>query len=710
MVPILRQWLVCVVVVLVPGVGVAQVKPQVLDAGYHHLGDTKITTWEFGTPEPEGLELDVAFEAVPNAKEYVLVIRHRDVDNRWRLRINGKVIGELEKGKTLRDHVYLVPAGTLQRGTNRLQTKSNKKSDDILLGNIRLFPQTLREHLDLRPVRIRVRDAAGSPLPARVTITDAKAENRVEVYYAATSTTAVRRGVVYTSVGSADVELPVGRYQVFASRGMEWGMDHKPVSVEHGGTATVELQIGREVATPGYVACDSHIHTYTFSGHGDASVEERMVTLAGEGVELAIATDHNHQTDYQPYQRRMKLTEYFTPVTGNEVTTKNGHFNAFPLDPLMPVPDHKLTDWVKLIDGIRSRGAKVVVLNHPRWPQVHTGPFGKQHFELNRITGQRARGGAFTFDAMELVNATCKAPDPLYNFVDWFALLNHGEKIQAVGTSDSHTVGDPVGQGRTYLRSSTDDAAKIDVDEACTSFRLGRSSISQGLFAEVFVHGAHTMGATVRGLGEKVPVVLRVACASWARPDRARVFVNGAKVLDVPIESVPGKPTDQRLELSVPRPKNDAHLVCVVTGPGVKGLFWRAESTNDYVLAATNPVYLDVDGDGHYTSPRHRALALLREHGLSVDRLQKPLEEVDDAVAVQVLGELIEMKELEAKGDAVVRRKVHAEVAALIGRLGSRPVLAAFAKSMKPAARGGVKKAKGKSAKTKPAKDKPVVR
>ena len=66
---------------------------------------------------------------------------------------------------------------------------------------------------------------------------------------------------------------------------------------------------------------------------------------------------------------------------------------------------------------------------------------------------------------MELVNATVRASDAMYNFIDWFALLNHGEKITAVGSSDSHTVGDPVGQGRTYLVSSTDDPGAIDVDE-----------------------------------------------------------------------------------------------------------------------------------------------------------------------------------------------------------------------------------------------------
>jgi hypothetical protein len=37
------------------------------------------------------------------------------------------------------------------------------------------------------------------------------------------------------------------------------------------------------------------------------------------GCGTAIATDHNHNTDYRAYQERMLVTDYFTPVTGNEV-------------------------------------------------------------------------------------------------------------------------------------------------------------------------------------------------------------------------------------------------------------------------------------------------------------------------------------------------------------------------------------------------------
>jgi hypothetical protein len=43
------------------------------------------------------------------------------------------------------------------------------------------------------------------------------------------------------------------------------------------------LSIRREVLVPGYVSCDTHVHTFTHSRHGDAAMEERMRQRQQEG-------------------------------------------------------------------------------------------------------------------------------------------------------------------------------------------------------------------------------------------------------------------------------------------------------------------------------------------------------------------------------------------------------------------------------------------
>jgi hypothetical protein len=109
----------------------------------------------------------------------------------------------------------------------------------------------------------------------------------------------------------------------------------------------------------------------TYSGHGDATVAEPLIALAGEGLELPIATDHNVQIDYRPALESSGVGGFFTPVVGNEVTTPVGHFNVFPLDPNGPVIDFHGLSWSAVFDAIDPRNNRVVVLNHPR--DLHSG-------------------------------------------------------------------------------------------------------------------------------------------------------------------------------------------------------------------------------------------------------------------------------------------------------------------------------------------------
>jgi len=610
---------------------------RVIDAGFHHLGDNVVKEWTEAPADPAGFTLEIRFEGRANSSETTLGLTHRDVDQRWALKLNGRSLGELKRKKARGEYYYPVPGGTLKDGENILAIAGIRTKDDITIGNATLYDATLRELLHLRPVTVSVTDAAdGAYLPARITVTDAT-NGLVEIFHAESPKTAVRRGVFYTLGEPAQFEVPPGTYRIHATHGTEWSMGSRSLRVTEAGASPVEFALRRELDTAGFIAADTHIHTLTFSGHGDSSVEERMVTLAAEGVELAVATDHNHQTDYRPYQARMGLNERFTSVTGNEVTTRNGHFNSFPLPPGSDIPPYKEDDWVKLVDGIRAKGARVVVLNHPRWPDIARGPFGR--FGLNRASGERAAGGAFTFDAMELINSGTLQPDPLFLCRDWFALLNHGEKVTAVGSSDSHTVGNIVGQGRTYVRSRTDVPSRIDIDEACDAFLAGRTTVSLGIIAHATVNETHQHGDLVATSGAGVKVSLRVQAPSWVKPKRAILYVNGEAAAEIPVPTVKaGSPTDVRLRLDLPPSADDAWMVCVVLGDAVTNPAWATEE--NYTFAATTPIYLDADGDGRCASPRETAAVRLREAGADPEQQWRAIAAASDAVAVQMVSQL----------------------------------------------------------------------
>lgn len=627
-----RTILVCLPGLVLSGVHVAaQDAGQVLDEAMHHLGDSEVKDWPGIAVKPEGTRFALEFNAPVDAGPVTLRLRQRDIDGVWRLKLNDREVGQLQRQRAEKDCYYELPAGALRAGANRLELLPDNSTDDIAVGRFTLFKEPLRSLLKLRALSVQVRDeTTGAPLPVRLSIA-AEAGGTPDIYFPPADPVAVREGLIYLN-GAGVFELPAGKYRVAATRGMEWSRAEQAVDLQSG-PGRLELTLRREVDTTGSVAADTHIHTYALSGHGDATVEERLISLAGEGVELAVATDHNHHTDYRPYQAKLALNEFFTPVIGNEVTTSLGHFNAFPLPPEGELPDHKQADWVKLVDDIRMKGAKVVILNHPRWPDLKRSPL--EVLGLNRATGDRGSGMAFPFDAMELVNSTVDTPDPLFLFIDWFGLLNAGEKISAVGSSDSHAVGDPVGQGRTYLPSSTDVPAALNVDELCDHLLQGRAAISLGIFATVRVDERYTSGDLVPIDDGKVNVRLRVAAPGWIRPRRALVFLNGMQVAEQEVPAEDGRPTNATLSFTLPARGVDGHLVCVVLGDPVKHAGWK--TLNEYTLAATNPVFLDVNRDGQYSSPRESARRVYASAAGDLDALINTLEVVPPPIGVQML-------------------------------------------------------------------------
>jgi hypothetical protein len=350
-----------------------------LDAAMHHLGDEETKEWTEAPAQPEPAPLEIRFDSRANEREWLLEITARSVANEWALELGGREFAR--RGDTS----CRAPARRPGRRREQRCSPCRRRAERRCHGGPRApLQRSLREVLQLGRIDVRVTErSSGRPIPARVTVTRGDG-TPLDLYYAERPESAVRSGIAYTSDGVAALEVPEGRCQVWASRGMEWSADHGEVDVHAAERGGIELALEREVDTTGWVAADTHVHTLTFSGHGDASVEERMVTLAGEGIELAVATDHNHQTDYRPYQAKLALSPYFTPVVGNEVTTDNGHMNAFPLDPAGEVPPYEETDWKKLVAGIRAKGARVVILNHPRWPDEGKDPLTKFGFDEDR--------------------------------------------------------------------------------------------------------------------------------------------------------------------------------------------------------------------------------------------------------------------------------------------------------------------------------------
>ncbi len=481
-----------------------------------------------------------------------------------------------------------------------------------------------------------------APMPCRITVVNAGGA-LAALGAKSGEHLAVRAGIVYTGTGQAKFGLPAGAYTIYAGRGFEYGIDSVRISVKPGDTIHKEMSIRREVPIEGLVACDTHVHTLTHSGHGDSSIDERMMTLAGEGVELPIATDHNVQIDYEATAVKRGVRQYFTPVVGNEVTTAVGHFNVFPLTAGGPIPDFKLKDWKPLFANLDASGARVIILNHAR--DLHSGftPFGPEHHLA--LTGERLDGWELRANAMELVNSGAHKSDMMLLVNDWFGLLNRGLYLTPVGSSDSHDVSRYiVGQGRTYIHCKNIDRGNIDAKDAIDNFVKGRVTVSCGLLAQITVNDKFGPGDLVPAADE-VKVADRVLGPSWVKADKVELYANGRKIKEAVIRPVETVGVKWEGGWKLPRFGHDVHLVAVASGPGVRELYWPIAKpyqpstpvVNKRVISITGAVWLDGDGDGDgkRSSAFDYASRLFEKSAGKPDQLLPLLSPYDDAVAAQ---------------------------------------------------------------------------
>lgn len=618
---------------------------KVLDEKMHHLRYGNKLEWAGFSKHTEGSQLLIHFVARMNTAEHSLQLRQHDVKQEWHVFLNDHELGKLARDENDMIIYLNIPSGVLKSGSNTLRIEPGDTiPDDIMVGQIVLEETSVSEVLSEATLHVEVTDGDSNiPLPARITVTSTEGALQT-VGASSNGHLAVRPGFIYTGDGKASFGLPAGTYTIYAGRGFEYGVDSVQLEVRPGEQAHRKLIIHREVDTKGWVSSDTHIHTFTHSGHGDATIEERVLTIAGEGIELPVITDHNVHVDIEPVAKAMQVRSYFTPVTGNEVTTRVGHFNIFPVTAETSVPDHQVEDWDAASKSIRGTpGVEAIILNHAR--DIHSAlrPFGPERHLA--IAGLNLEGWKLPANAMEVVNSGAQQTDMMRLYYDWFGMLNRGQQLTPVGASDSHDVGRYlVGQARTYIRSQDKAPDRIDVREAVKNFREGKVMVSFGLLAEIVVDNMYGPGDLVPA-SDQVVVSVRVLGPGWSRADRISLYANGQKIHEAAITAERKDTMGVKWSGSwiLPRPEHDIFLVAVAEGPGTSVPFWpvakpyqpASPDWTPQVIGSTGAVWIDADKDGKYTSAYTYAKELLKASEGEVPGLIKKLASYDEAVAIQ---------------------------------------------------------------------------
>ena len=136
---------------------------------------------------------------------------------------------------------------------------------------------------------------------------------------------------VMTAGGRGSVLLPPGDYQVVASRGIEYEIARHKVTLRAGSAGRYAAALPRVVNTQGWITADFHVHGPN-SVDSSLLAEPRVTSYAAEGVELLTSTDHDQRTDYRPTVFALGLNRWLRTQVGQEASPLDfGHFLGFPL-------------------------------------------------------------------------------------------------------------------------------------------------------------------------------------------------------------------------------------------------------------------------------------------------------------------------------------------------------------------------------------------
>jgi hypothetical protein len=408
--------------------------------------------------------------------------------------------------------------------------------------------------------------------------------------------------------GVGVVPLPVGAYDVYVSRGPEWELFiARRVRVTAKG-AVVQAKLKHVVDSHGWISGDFHVHAAS-SSDSHVPMHDRVYEFIADGVEVIVSTDHNVVADYAPLIQELGVGQYLTSLTGDELTTGGwGHFGAFPLPHNLEQAGHGAVlvhgrNAKDFFHDVRTNAPDAVIdVHHPRIDR-EIGYFDLGKFDAKTDRADRP-GFSFDFDAIEVLNgyqdSERRSVDRIID--DWFALLNHGHLVTATGNSDTHHLDHNIGgYPRNYVRVLDDRPQHLQPNEIPRGLKGHHSFFTTGPFLDVRVSGVGP-GDLAPAAGGHARVEVTVQAPPWISVSSVRVFLNGVE--------------DQKVQVpltnDVVRFKSHFDLTSrqdgwvVVRVDGDKPLAPVVGDLKHFdvrPLALSNPIFLDVDGNGRYDAP-----------------------------------------------------------------------------------------------------------
>jgi hypothetical protein len=424
---------------------------------------------------------------------------------------------------------------------------------------------------------------------------------------------------VLLQMGAGTVAVPAGTYQLFVTRGPEYEALEVSVTVAASQVTALTATLDRTVDTRGWLAADMHVHMGPGATHSFDSalpIDRRVISLVSSGIEIIVPTDHNVVTDLSDTIASLGYDGALVgQVPGNEVGFRQGHMGVYGYPYRADAPAGGSLPWAcksasgtfcldgpALLTAMHALSPDVVAtVNHPVWPNGDLGYFTNIGWQP---PARLETAGAF--EALELLSGYWTRTDVVDQLrADWFALLDGGYRVAALGNSDSHRINwVRAGFPRTWLRLPIDRPGEITPAMLADAIRHQRAVASTGPFVNLTVDGGQ-IGDMIRPARPgRATVSITVDAPNWMTVDTLRLYTAGG-TLAATVALPSGRRPVYQGSVDVPV-DGDTWVVAVASGqkalPGdVVGEYSEANGWRMLPYAVTNPVWIDADGDGVWT-------------------------------------------------------------------------------------------------------------
>ena len=427
------------------------------------------------------------------------------------------------------------------------------------------------------------------------------------------------KNLYYTASGRFRQELAPGVYDVVISHGNEYDAVFTTIEIKRGETTRLDAELKRSVDTTGWISSDFHSHSSP-SGDNTSSQRGRVLNLLSEHIEFAPCTEHNRVSTYIDHLKHFHAIDLMATCSGMELTGTPlpvNHQNAFPIkrkprtqDGGGPTTDENPILQIERLALWDQRAQKVVQGNHPNLVQILVD---------RDEDGNADSGFENMFGHMDVVEVhpphkiflpvTDKTDGSRGNVMgNWLQMLNMGYRIPGVVNTDAHYNFHGSGWLRNYLKANTDDPAQLRLADLIQATERGNVVMTNGPYLEVtaMASGDRTAiaGEDIIADDGEVRFQVRVQCPNWLDINRIQLFING---VPVPEQNFTRRTHGElfgeqvvKFEQTLPLKLDaDAHVIVAAAGEGLSlGPVAGPSHENDIPVAVTNPIFVDVDGDG----------------------------------------------------------------------------------------------------------------